>query len=311
MTDSSSPAPPAPESPAVVVTGANGFVGARVCAALVERGARVRALVRRPGTAPVLAGVVEHVGEFHDPELAAEVVRDAYAVVTTVHPMGTDRETQHRVGVEGTPVLARAARDAGVSRLVHVSTAAVYDRSPGVGDVDEAAALVSDGAGVYAVTKRDTDAALARVDGLTRVLVRPPAILGPGETSIWNTLRPAEVRDDERARHAVPDQTFAWVHVDDLAALVADVASGRVASSSDPDRGPVEGGCTVVNVAAEPATARDYYGMVTAALGVEPAWDDAPAWTGRIASDRAREWGWSPRVGLAEALREVGDGLRG
>ena len=311
MTDSSSPASPAPESPVVVVTGANGFVGARVCAALVERGIRVRALVRRPGTAPVLAGVVEHVGEFHDPELAAEVVRDAYAVVTTVHPMGTDRETQHRVGVEGTPVLARAARDAGVSRLVHVSTAAVYDRSPGVGDVDESSAPASDGSGVYAVTKRDTDAALAAVDGLTRVLVRPPAVLGPGETSIWNTLRPAEVRDDERARHAVPDQTFAWVHVDDLAALVADVASGRVASSTDPDRGPVEGGCTVVNVAAEPATARDYYGTVTAALGVEPAWDDAPAWRGRIVADRARAWGWSPRVDLAEALREVGDGLRG
>ena len=310
MTDSPAPESAAPESPVVVVTGANGFVGARVCAALVGRGARVRALVRRPGTAPTLQGVVEQVGEFDDLDLAAEVVRDAYAVVTTVHPMGTDRETQHRVGVEGTPVLARAARDAGVSRLVHISTAAVYDRSPGVGDVDESSALVPDGAGVYAVTKRDTDAALAEVDGLTRVLVRPPAILGPGETSIWNTLRPAEVRDDDRARHAIADQTFAWVHVDDLAALVADIASGRVASSSDPDRGPVEGGCTIVNVAAEPATARDYYETVTAALGVEPAWDDEPAWTGRIVAERARGWGWTPRVGLAQALREIGEGLR-
>jgi len=306
MTDS-----PAPESPVVVVTGANGFVGARVCAALVERGAEVRALVRRPGTAPDLEGVVEQVGEFHDPDLAADVVRDAFAVVTTVHPMGTDRETQHRIGVEGTPVLARAARDAGVSRLVHISTAAVYDRSPGVGDVDESSALVADGAGVYAVTKRDTDAALARVDGLTRVILRPPAILGPGETSIWNTLRPAEIRDDQQARHAIPDQTFAWVHVDDLATLAADVASGRVASSGDPDQGPVEGGCTVVNVAAAPATARDYYGTVAAAVGVEPAWDDAPAWTGRIVADRARGWGWTPRVDLAQSLREIEDGLRG
>jgi nucleoside-diphosphate-sugar epimerase len=194
---------------------------------------------------------------------------------------------------------------------VHVSTAAVYDRSPGVGDVDESSALVPDGAGVYAVTKRDTDAALARVDGLTRVLLRPPAILGPGETSIWNTLRPAEIRDDEQARRAAPHQTFSWVHVDDLAALVADVASGGVASSSDPDLGPVERGCTVVNVAAEPATTRDYYATVAAALGVEPAWDDEPAWTGHIVADRARGWGWSPRVDLAEALRELEDGLRG
>lgn len=243
----------APESPVVVVTGANGFVGSRVCAALAERGATVRALVRRPGTAPALAGVEERVGEFDDPATAADVVRDAYAVVTTVHPMGTDRETQRRVGVEGTSVLARTARDAGVARLVHVSTAAVYDRSPGVGDVDESGPLVTDGAGVYAVTKRDTDAALAAVDGLTRVLLRPPAILGAGETSIWNTLRPAEIRDDASALRVVPDQTFAWVHVDDLVALAADVAAGRVPSKSDPDQGPIEGGCTVVNVAAAPA----------------------------------------------------------
>lgn len=302
--------PSAPQHPVVVVTGANGFVGARVCRALAERGARVRAVVRRPGTAPVLDGVEERVGEFHDPDLAAEVVRDAYAVVTTVHPMGTGRETQHRVGVEGTPVLARAARDAGVARFVHVSTAAVYDRSPGVGDVDESSALVPDDAGVYAVTKRDTDAALAGVDGLTRVLVRPPAILGAGETSIWNTLRPHDIRDHEEARHAVADQSFAWVHVDDLAALVADVAAGRVATSADPERGPVAGACTAVNVAAGAATQRDYYTAVARAVGVDPVWDDAPVWTGRIVADRAAGWGWTPGVNLDDALAEVEAGLR-
>jgi nucleoside-diphosphate-sugar epimerase len=297
-------------APVVVVTGANGLVGARTIAALVDRGASVRAVVRRAGAAPVLPGVEEWVGDFHDPDLAKSVVRGADAVVTTVHPMGTDHETQHRIGVEGTPVLARAARDAGVTRLVHISTAAVYDRSPGVGDVDEAASLVADDANAYAVTKRDTDAALAAIDGLTRVILRPPAILGAGESSIWNSVRPAAIREDEAARHAVPDQSFAWVHVDDLAALAADVASGRVTTSADPERGPVEGACTVVNVAAGPATARDYYEAVTGALGVDPIWDDAPAWTGRILTGRARGWGWSPSVDLAEALAEVEKGLR-
>jgi 2-alkyl-3-oxoalkanoate reductase len=298
------------QAPVVVVTGANGLVGSRICAALAERGAAVRAVVRRPGTAPDLAGVEEQVGDFHDPDFAATVVDGASAVVTTVHPMGADRRTQQRVAVEGTRVLAQAARDAGVARLVHISTAAVYDRSPGAGDIDEESPLVGDDGGDYAVTKRDTDAALAKIDGLTRVLLRPPAILGAGETSIWNSHRPAAIRDDEKARRTVPEQTFAWVHVDDLAALGADVAYGRVRTSADPRVGPVEGACTVVNVAAGPATTRDYFETVTGALGVEPVWDQGPAWTGRILADRAHGWGWAPTVDLTHALREIDEGLR-
>ena len=108
--------------PVVVITGANGLVGSRTCAVLVGHGATVRAVVRRPGAAPPLAGVEEWVGDFHNADFAGSVVRGASAVVTTVHPMGSDRATQHRIAVEGTPVIARAARDAGVARLVHVST---------------------------------------------------------------------------------------------------------------------------------------------------------------------------------------------
>lgn len=297
-------------SPVVVVTGANGLVGAAVCEALVARGALVRAVVRRPGTAPQLPGVEERVGDFPDPEFAADVVLGASAVVTTVHPMGSPLEHQQEIGVEGTPVIARAAAAAGVDRLVHISTAAVYDRAPEAGDVDESAALVGADGGDYPVTKRDTDAALAQVEGITRVLLRPPAILGAGESSVWNTLRPAAVRDHERARRTLPDQTFSWVHVDDLAAFTADVATGEVASSTDPDVGPVLAGCTPVNVAAGPATNRDYHSAVTGALGVEPVWDDGPAWTGQIVAARAHAWGWTPQVTLEAALGEIAAGLR-
>jgi nucleoside-diphosphate-sugar epimerase len=297
----------ADSSAVVVVTGANGLVGAAVCRALVERSAQVRAVVRRAGSAPALDGVTEHVGDFADEGVARAVTRGADAVVTTVHPMGSPREVQYRVGVEGTPVLARAARDAGVARLVHVSTAGVYDRSPGLGDVAEDAALLPGGSGDYPDTKNATDAALARVGGLTTVLVRPPAVLGAGDTSIWNTLRPRAVRDGER--RANPSQTWAWVHVEDLAALVADVATGAVLTADDPERGPVAGGTTAVNVAGEPATWRDYLGTVTGALGVTPEWTDEPVWTGQLLTDRARRWGWAPRVGLAQAMEELRQGL--
>jgi nucleoside-diphosphate-sugar epimerase len=294
--------------PVVVVTGANGLVGAAVCRALVERSAQVRAVVRRGGSAPALDGVTEHVGDFADEGLARAVTQGADAVVTTVHPMGSSREVQHRVGVEGTPVIAQAARDAGVARLVHVSTAGVYDLTAGVGDVAEDGALLPEGSGDYPDTKNATDAALAQVGGgLTTVLVRPPAILGAGETSVWNTLRPKTIVEGER--RANPARTWSWVHVDDLADLIADVGTGAVATADDPERGPVAGGTTPVIVAGEPATWRDYLGTVTDALGVTPEWTDEPVWTGQLITDRARGWGWVPRVSLAQAMDELRQGL--
>ena len=297
----------ADSSPVVVVTGANGLVGAAVCRAVVDRSARVRAVVRRIGSAPALDGVTEHVGDFADEGLARAVTQGADAVVTAVHPMGAPREVQHRVGVEGTPVLARAARDAGVARFVHVSTAGVYDRSAGVGDVAEDGALLPEGSGDYPDTKNATDVALAQVGGLTTVLVRPPAIMGAGDTSVWNTLRPQGVRGGER--RANPAATWAWVHVDDLAALIADVATGAIATADDPERGPVAGGTTPVIVAGEAATWRDYLGTVTDALGVVPEWTDEPIWTGQLLTERARGWGWVPRVPLAHAMDELRRGL--
>ena len=153
----------------------------------------------------------------------------------------------------------------------------MYDRGPDVGDVDESAALVHDDAGDYPVTKRDTDAALAQVHGITRILVRPPAILGPGPTSIWNTLRPRAMAREESARRTNPDKTFAWVHVDDLAEVLADLATEGISSPpEDVERGPLYGGRTAVNVASGPATQREYVTVVNGALGVEPVWTMDP-----------------------------------
>lgn len=297
-------------SPIVVVTGANGLVGSHVVSALSERGATVRAVVRRPGTAPDLAGVEEHVGDFGDRGFAARVVAGADALVTTVHPLDGDRDEQRRIGLDGTLAIAEAAGDAGVPLLVHISTAGVYARTPEVGDISEDSAYVADDAGDYSVIKRDIDEALARLGGTTRVLVRPPMILGPGESSVWNTVHPRSVAEDESRRHANPDQTAAWVHVTDLAAITADLATGAIPVRDDVSAGPVLGGCTPVNVAAGPATWRDYLGAVCEALGVEPTWDEGPAWTGAILADRAAGWGWSPEVGLDEALDELRSDLR-
>jgi nucleoside-diphosphate-sugar epimerase len=71
----------------------------------------------------------------------------------------------------------------------------------------------------------------------------------------------------------------------------------------------VAGEATPVIVAGEPATWRDYLGTVARAVGVEPEWTDEPVWTGQLRTDRARRWGWAPRVGLAQALEELRRGL--
>lgn len=285
----------------VVVTGANGLVGSHVCRELVRRGHRVRALVRRESAAPATDGVEEHVGSFLDPEVAAAVVDGADVLVTTVAAMGEDLDTQRRVNVEGTLVMAGAARDAGLRRIVHVSTTSVYERTPGIGGVDEHARLVDDDAGAYAVTKREADEALADLDGIARVVVRPPAILGPGPTSTWNTLVPARVADDPTHRSANPDKTFAWVHVRDLARAIA--------MAVDPPAGVRLDDFEIVNVAAEGVTWRDYLGGVADAVGVRPVFTHEASWTGQVVASRIRRWGWHPSVSFREAMQELRAGL--
>lgn len=291
----------------IVVTGANGLVGSRVSAVLSERGVPVRAVVRRAGTAPELPGVEEVVGEFHDREFMAGVANGAAAVVHTVHPMGDD--DLQAIAVEWAGTLAEAVRDAGVGLFVHVSTTSVYEREAETGDVDEASALVDDSANLYSVTKRDTERAIEAVEGMTRVMVRPTAILGPGETSVWNTLRPEAARDEAEARTDDPDRTFGWVHLSDLADLIADIATGKIATSDDPERGPVPGAVTAVNAVSGNVGLGEYLAPVCEAVGVEPVWETRPGFRGELLADRARAWGWSPKVGFDDAMAELIDGL--
>lgn len=293
----------------IVVTGANGFVGSYVCAALVDRGASVRAIVRRAGTAPNVPEVEEIVGDFHDPELAARACAGARSVVHTVHPMQDDDGPQE-TAVGWAAALAGAARGAGVPLFVHVSTTSVYEREADTGDVDELSPLVADDANEYAVTKRDTELRLGEVDGITRVLVRPTAILGAGESSVWNTLQPEQIRTEVAARTDDPERTFGWVHVEDLADLIADIATGAIEMSPSADQGPVPGLATPVNAVSGNVPMREYVGRVCEAVGVEPVWQERAAFRAQLRADRARVWGWSPKVTFEHAMRELVEGLR-
>ncbi|MBX3270556.1 MAG: NmrA family NAD(P)-binding protein [Sandaracinaceae bacterium] len=95
----------------ILVVGARGRVGSEVIRALAERGARARALVRKPGTAP--AGAQEVVGDLGDPaSLAASLEGVDRAFFVTPHDPA--EEALGRAFVD-------AALAAGVRRLVFAS----------------------------------------------------------------------------------------------------------------------------------------------------------------------------------------------
>jgi uncharacterized protein YbjT (DUF2867 family) len=108
--------------PLILVTGATGYIGGRLAPRLLERGYRVRCLVRQ---ADRLRGVewaqgVEVVeGDVLEPETLRPALEGVHAAYYLIHSMGAgagfaDRDRQ------GAEHFARAAREAGVARLLYL-----------------------------------------------------------------------------------------------------------------------------------------------------------------------------------------------
>lgn len=115
----------------VLVTGASGFLGHAVTAALLEHGHELVAFVRRRDTAPAGA-VATCLGDIRDPAdvRAATVGVDGVvhlAALTRVRDSFTDPLTYWSTNVGGTVNVVTALAEQGQpSKLVHVSTGAVY-----------------------------------------------------------------------------------------------------------------------------------------------------------------------------------------
>jgi nucleoside-diphosphate-sugar epimerase len=112
----------APSARTVVVTGAGGFVGRRLCDRFRDQGRTVRALVRDPSRGPFREGVEPYLCNLPD-RIDAHAFAGADAVV---HLAWATRHTTiaaaRRVDEEGSASVLRRSRDAGVKRFVFLST---------------------------------------------------------------------------------------------------------------------------------------------------------------------------------------------
>ena len=117
----------------IAVTGATGFLGRYVVDTLLRRGAHVIGVVRNPERVPALAarGVELRKADLLAPAALARGLAGADAVVSNaaLFALRNQRwEEHHRTNVAGTENVFRALAEAGVRRVVHVSSVAVYAR---------------------------------------------------------------------------------------------------------------------------------------------------------------------------------------
>lgn len=174
-------------SPRLLVTGAGGFIGGHVVAALGESrdvtSSRIRLLLRAPGSLPPAVGPVTGVpaadvvrADLADPASLRGVCDGIDVVLHCASHIGDDERLTETVNDHGTRALVEEATRAGAARVVYVSTAAVYGRGPFTAALPGELPLAP-----VSPTSRSRAAAERHVLDAGGVVLRPHLVLGAGD----------------------------------------------------------------------------------------------------------------------------------
>jgi dihydroflavonol-4-reductase len=182
-----------------LVTGATGKVGNAVARALAARGDEVWALVRDPERARrwLPEGVGALRGDVTDPPSVASAVAGCDLVFNAMglpEQWLADAQRFEEVNARGTENVVRAAREAGVRRVVHTSTIDVFHAEPGTRFDESDLADYPKGTAYERSKQHAEELALAARDGMELVMVNPAGVYGlgpPGSASFEeNFMKP-------------------------------------------------------------------------------------------------------------------------
>ena len=173
--------------PALLVTGANGFVGQALVRQALQSGFPLTTATRSawpcPGTRNAVVGNIDADTDWTAALRGCNTVIHLAARVHVMHESAADPLAEfRRANVTATAHLARAAAAAGVQRLVYVSSIKVNGEAtlPGQPFRETDAPHPQD---AYARSKHEAEQLLwqiGRDTGLEIVIVRPPLVYGPG-----------------------------------------------------------------------------------------------------------------------------------
>ncbi|MHB1188691.1 UDP-glucose 4-epimerase family protein [Thiobacillus sp.] len=173
----------------VLLTGANGFVGRELRAELLRHGHWVRGTLRQnkgrlakaDEVEYVVVGSIDAATAWRPALIGCDVVVHLAARVHVMRDEASDPLAEFReVNTEGTLNLARQAAQAGVKRLVFVSSIKVNGEGRDDPYRETDAPAPED---AYAISKWEAELGLHRIAqeaGLEVVILRPPLVYGPG-----------------------------------------------------------------------------------------------------------------------------------